>query len=154
MHVSIRRTTSDDVALVLEQRLAFLRAVRGDDSVGDSSFVEATRSFIDEETGSGRMHTWVAETTRCVGIISLLLWARVPRPFDDESRDGYIINMYVEPGQRGRGLGRRLLDECLASRTEFGVGRFFLHATDEGRPLYESSGFRPNPNWLEWTPQR
>jgi len=132
--------------------MAFLRALRGDEFDRDPAFVEATRTFIDDETAAGRMHTWVAETTTCVGVISLLLWARVPRPFDDGRRDGYIINMYVEPGQRGRGLGRRLLDECLASREEFGIGRFYLHATDEGRPLYESSGFRPNPAWLEWTP--
>ena len=151
MPVSIRRATSDDVALVVEQRLAFLNAVRGERVDTDPVFVDATRTFVDAETSAGRMHTWIAETDRCIGVVSLLLWARPPRPFDHGQRDGYIVNMHVDREERGKGVGRRLLDECLASRDEFTIGRFFLHATDDGRPLYESAGFQPNSAWLEWT---
>ena len=79
----------------------------------------------------------------------MLLWSRPPRPHDRGTLDGYIVNMYVDPEHRGNGIGRRLLDACLAAADEFGVGRVFLHATDDGRPLYEASGFVANPNWLE-----
>jgi GNAT superfamily N-acetyltransferase len=79
----------------------------------------------------------------------MLLWSRPPRPHDRGTLDAYVINMHVAPEHRARGVGRRLLDACIAAAEEFGVGRLFLHATDEGRPLYESAGFRANPNWLE-----
>ena len=66
--------------------------------------------------------------------------------------DAYIINMYVVPEHQGNGIGRLLLDTCLATADEFGIGKFLLHTTDEGRPLYESAGFAANANWLERPP--
>ncbi len=72
-----------------------------------------------------------------------------PRPGDLRPHEGYVLNMYVLPGARSRGVGRRLLDACLASAGELGVRRFHLVATEDGRPLYESAGFVVNPAVLE-----
>ncbi len=110
----------------------------------------STRQFVDDEVAAGRMHSWLAEHEgSCVGIVSMLLWSRPPRPHDRGTRDAYIINMYVVPEHQRNGVGRRLLDACLAAADEFGIGKFLLHATDDGRPLYESTGFAANANWLE-----
>ncbi len=150
MDVVVRRANAGDVDEVVRQRLAFLATVRDDMVEADADFVAATRRFVDDEIATGRMHSWLAEHDgACVGIVSMLLWSRPPRPHDRGTRDAYIINMYVVPERQGQGIGRRLLDACLAVADEFGIGKFLLHATDEGRPLYESSGFAVNANWLE-----
>jgi GNAT superfamily N-acetyltransferase len=50
--------------------------------------------------------------------------------------------MYVEKPYRRRGIARTLMEEMLGwcRREEFAyVG---LHASDDGRPLYEKLGFR------------
>ena len=146
----VRVATASDVDVVVRQRLAFLATVRDDGAEADATFVASTRRFVEDEIAAGRMQTWLAEHGgSCVGIVSMLLWSRPPRPRDRGTLDAYIINMYVDPEHQGNGIGRRLLDVCLVAADELGVGRVFLHATDDGRPLYESSGFVANANWLE-----
>ncbi len=150
MDVVVRRADVDDVDEIVRQRLAFLSAVRDDMVEADADFAAETRQFVDDEVAAGRMHSWLAERDGTgVGIVSMLLWSRPPRPHDRGTHDAYIINMYVVPECQGNGIGRLLLDSCLAAADEFGIGKFLLHATDDGRPLYESAGFAANANWLE-----
>lgn len=54
-----------------------------------------------------------------------------------------ILNLYVEHEHRRRGIARELMKVMIAwcRRNEFvNVG---LHASEEGRPLYEQLGFKP-----------
>ena len=146
----IRKATGADVDLVVSSRLDFLRAVRATEVLEGESKLEAeTRSFFLAEWEAGKLHTWLAEDAgQLVGIVSVLLWPRPPRPEDLRVADGYIINMFTRPDRQREGIGAELLSQCLESARELGVGRFVLHSTDDGRQLYESAGFRPTQNWM------
>src|SRR5690606_29119481 len=98
----------------------------------------------------GSLATWVTiDGGAVVGVVSLQLQPVPPRPDDLRRHEGYVLNMYVVPACRGRGLGRALFQVCLASADELDVRRFHLLATPDGRPLYESAGFVNNPDVLE-----
>ena len=71
-----------------------------------------------------------------------------PQPEDPRAHEGYVINMYVRPGSRGRGIGRRLLDACLGLAVEQDLRRFYLYATAAGRPMYEVAGFANHADWM------
>ena len=51
--------------------------------------------------------------------------------------------MWTDPKHRRRGLGRRIVEAILAWGRANGITRFTLHASNDGRPLYERYGFRP-----------
>ncbi len=142
--------TPSDIDLVVSSRLDFLDEVRAP-NVRDGAVLEVeTRSFVIAESTAGRLHTWIAEDGgEFAGIVSVLLWPRPPRPDDFRVMDGYIINMFVPPHRQRRGVGRRLLEHCLHSSRELGIGRFVLDSTDQGRRLYESVGFTPTANWMD-----
>ena len=153
MGVVIQRADRDDLDVIVVRRLDFLRAVRGSDVEMSVEFVGATRRFVTTEFDAGRLHSWIAwdaDSDECVGLVSVLLWARPPRPDAAATHNGYIVNMFVEPDRQGTGIGRSLLDVCLASRHELGVDRFLLHTTEAGRELYESIGFASNSALIEW----
>ena len=57
--------------------------------------------------------------------------------------------MWVEEEHRRRGIGEALLQRLLSDRDEIGIRRLVLHATEQGRTLYERFGFAPNPDWME-----
>ncbi len=153
MKPAIEYADRDDIDLIVVRRLDFLRDVRHDMEF-DADFVAATRRFITAEFDAGRLHSWIARRPTdgvCVGLVSVILWPRPPRPGSVGTFDGYIINMFVETEFRGSGIGRLLLDACLANRERLGVDGYLLHTTDDGRQLYESAGFQTNSALLEWT---
>ena len=55
---------------------------------------------------------------------------------------GWIAMLLVEPARRGAGIGRSLLIQALERLEAAGARSIRLDATREGRPLYESFGFR------------
>ena len=54
-----------------------------------------------------------------------------------------ILNMYVERDHRRRGIARALMDTMIAWCRDNHFTNVSLHASDEGRPLYEKLGFQP-----------
>jgi GNAT superfamily N-acetyltransferase len=54
-----------------------------------------------------------------------------------------ILNMYVEREYRRRGIARELMLAIIEWCRENGFTSVALHASDEGRALYEQLGFKP-----------
>ena len=59
------------------------------------------------------------------------------------------VNVYTEPAWRGRGVARALMRVIMGWASAQGTDRVILHASDAGRPLYESLGFSPT-NEMRW----
>ncbi len=64
-------------------------------------------------------------------------------PRDASPRRAFIINMYTEPEYRKRGLARLIMEEMIRWCKEQGYAWVALHASDAGRHLYETLGFKP-----------
>jgi GNAT superfamily N-acetyltransferase len=62
-----------------------------------------------------------------------------------------VVNVYTEPDFRGMGIARALMNTLLKWATAQGYDRVVLHASDAGRPLYQSLGFVPT-NEMRWSP--
>jgi ribosomal protein S18 acetylase RimI-like enzyme len=65
--------------------------------------------------------------------------------FDPETRIGWIHNLAVDEGLRGRGLGRRLLEHALSRCRAEGMTVAKIETLEQnaiGRHLYPSLGFR------------
>ena len=75
----------------------------------------------------------------CGGLVFL---QKPPSPGNHSGREAYIMNMYTAPEWRGRGLATRLFDALMGDAREAGAQLVRLHATEDGRALYERSGFR------------
>ncbi len=65
-----------------------------------------------------------------------------PHMIGPGARRGNILNVYTEPRSRRLGLARRLMETALDWCRDNGIRAVILHASPEGRPLYESLGFK------------
>lgn len=64
-----------------------------------------------------------------------------------------VLNVYTEPAWRSRGIARALMQTLMTWATDHGFDRVALHASSDGRALYESLGFAPT-NEMRWVPRR
>lgn len=154
MTTEIRLAADHDRDEVVRLRLAFIADVRGvEASTFEPSFVDATRTYLDDVTELDRIRTWLARPAGepggpPIGIISVLRNDAPPLPEEHLAHEGYIVNLWVAPEARRRGLARTLLQTALDDAPSWGLRRMYLFATEEGRPLYEQTGFTTSPRWM------
>ena len=135
--------TASDAALITTHRAKMFREMgRGDDAL----LAEMSRHFepwVAERLGDGRYLGWIAEENgRAVAGAGLYLMDWPPHALDPASETrGYLLNVWVEPEFRGRGVAKALTRECMEECARRGIGVMTLHASDAGRPVYEGLGF-------------
>ena len=118
MEIQTREFRIDDydAAVELWDRVEGLDVAEGDDQ-------ETIRRFLQRNPGLSRI---AADGTEVVGAVLC----------GHDGRRGYIYHLAVEPKYHGRGLGRRLVDECLAGLKRAGLERTnILVAQDNPRGL-------------------
>jgi ribosomal protein S18 acetylase RimI-like enzyme len=100
----------------------------------------------------GEYLAWVAESVAAapaiVGGAGVQLRSILPRPREgavdlELGPEAMVLNVYVEPGWRKRGVGEALMRALLDDLARRKLRRVVLHASDEGRRLYERLGFVP-----------
>jgi GNAT superfamily N-acetyltransferase len=136
-------TLADAPVLARQRRLMFdsidaLPADQGD------LLEAAILRYIVQAMPAGTFRSWVVEHQgTVVSGGGLQLRTLMPRPgFVYGEPEGLIVSMWTDPEHRRRGLGRRIVDAILAWGRANGITRFTLHASNDGRPLYELYGFR------------
>jgi ribosomal protein S18 acetylase RimI-like enzyme len=143
--LTIRHVAEADVALICKHRIAMFRAMGQEADEALTESVNNFASWVVPRLADGRYHGWIAfDGDRAAGSAGLLIleWPPVPHDPSGEYR-GYILNVYVEPEYRRRGVARELVGHCLAEASRRGIRVVTLHASEDGRALYESLGFKP-----------
>ena len=93
---------------------------------------------------SGRRVTWLAELDgRPVGMVSLVVFSRMPRPDAPEGGWGYLSNAFVLAAYRNRGVGGRLLAGLLEYASDQHLARVVLSPSERSVPFYQRAGFGP-----------
>lgn len=136
----IRPAIAADLEIVLQHRTAMFRDMGYPDAVL-TAIEGATRPFLARALSTGEYYGVLAESDGA-GVIGGAGVLIVPWP-GMHPRRAWIQNVYVRPEFRRRGIARELartvIDWC---RTQ-GFDAVHLHASAEGRPLYEQLGFQP-----------
>jgi GNAT superfamily N-acetyltransferase len=141
---TIRPARPDELSTVLYHRRQMFTEM-GDRNVQALDAMEhASHAIFEEALRNGTYRGWFVEADgRIVSGGGVLLVTFQPSPRDPRPVRPFIVNIYTEPPYRRRGLARRLMEEMVAWCRAEGYAGVSLHATDEGRPLYESMGFTP-----------
>ena len=143
----IRRATVADADVIARHRIAMFRDMGGG-SLPDEGAAEAletaARRYLHEALPSGLYCGWLAATDEGVAVAGggMIVQRGVPRPENVHGdEEAYLLNVYVEPAHRRRGLARMLMEAMLGWARERPLARVVLHASEDGRALYQSLGF-------------
>lgn len=145
MEYSIRRAAPEDAAMIARQRAAMFRDI-GDVTDEQAEILRReAEPWLANLLATGGYEGWLCEHGEVIIAGAGILLVEVgPRPGCLRlGRAAHVVNVYTHPEHRRRGLARRLMDEILDWCKDNGMVQVTLAASDEGRPLYESLGFRP-----------
>jgi len=145
----IRRATAQDAGIVAWHRARMFQDM-GDVSRDAFEILRAkARARLKEWLDSGDYVGWLAtpadQPEMVVGGAGVQLQPILPRPVNastvGEGRQGTVVNVFTEPQWRRRGIAALLIQEIITWSKDEHLDRLLLHASDEGRSVYERLGF-------------
>jgi GNAT superfamily N-acetyltransferase len=141
--IAIRPATLDDVPELLRQRRSMYEAMGTRDEVALSAMIAASAEYLPKVMADGSFRGWLAEVDgRVVGGGGVIVTPWLAHPHDLACRHATVLNVYVDAEFRRRGIARKVMETILEWCRGEGLAAVFLHASDEGRRLYESMGFQ------------
>lgn len=140
--LQVRRLLPDDLELICRHREAmFLEA--GGDPAALRVMTEHFRPWLRVRLDDGRYYGFMVMDEGCpaagIGLMSIDWPPHPAHPTQDQR--GYVLNVFVEPAYRRRGLATALMKRAEAEFARRGLGFAVLHATEVGRPVYQALGW-------------
>ncbi len=114
---------------------------KDDESLAVSSIT--ARTFFSERLADGRYRAWLVESTpgQIIAGAGVIIFDYHSSPLDPNPKRPMVVNVYTDPLHRRKGIARKLMELIIEWCRVEGFGCILLHASDEGKPLYESMGF-------------
>jgi GNAT superfamily N-acetyltransferase len=100
-----------------------------------------TEQYLEEGWTKDYRYFLVEENDEVIGGCGMSPFRIPPQVSQKSGVYAYLSNMYVEREHRRKGVGKALLRHVFEICKSEGIGLLFLHASDDGIPLYESEGF-------------
>lgn len=145
MEIRIRRACAEDLTHILHHRLGMFGEMGYRDAAVLGQVEAVSREYFREALRAGRYLAWMAEDSNGEvaggGGIVVADWPGFPG--ERHAKRAWILNMYTEPRARRCGVAKKLMEAMIEWCRCEGYGSVSLHASDAGRPLYESMGFQP-----------
>jgi GNAT superfamily N-acetyltransferase len=141
--ITIREAVPSESAIILHHRRSMFRDMREGTVQELDRMVEVARPWLARALADGSYRHWLAldSSGRIAGGGGVLLCPWPASPRDPCTQRAVILNVYTEPEFRKRGIARQIMLTILAWVKQQGLRSVNLHASDEGRPLYEKLGF-------------
>jgi GNAT superfamily N-acetyltransferase len=147
---TIRNATTTDIPVLAYHRAAMFRDMGTLTPYQVEPLQRATEAYLGDAMRRGEYLAWLAEHAESpsgiLGGAGIQLRPILPRPqpgSDDLELgpEAIVLNVYVDPVWRRRGIAKALMGALLDALSERGIRRIVLHASDDGRRLYERLGF-------------
>lgn len=141
----IRSAIPADAETIAQHRRAIFVDMGESAESGLDRMTVVTAPWVERKIATGVYQGWLAIAPGGSIVAGLGLWLIEWQPTmsDLSGRRGMILNVYTEPAHRRLGISRQLMKTALDWCRENHVNMVILHATEKGRPLYASFGFKP-----------
>ena len=148
-NIDFRKADINDLELLVELRYDVLREVNHiEDCDFSDDFMKATENYF----ASDKQSTYIATEGKDIIACATVCYTDVMPTFDHPNgRRARSMNVYTRLEYRRRGIAFKLLDMAVQEAEFRGVTEISLDATDEGRELYLSYGFKPSDEYMVLT---
>jgi len=154
---SLRIAKVQDAETIVAQRIAMFSDLGANDKSRLEMMTRKFQVWVRRKLRTGEYRGWFVTdgNGRIVAGAGVWIMEWPPVPMDSTGRRAYVLNVYTDPDHRRKGLARLLMNAILVWCKRKRFVTVTLHASDYGRPLYESLGFKPTREMrLQFEPAR
>ena len=106
-----------------------------------------TLDFFKRNIKSGVHIAFICEHNRqMIATAGITLFEIMPTTEHPNGKVARLMNMYVVPFFRSKGIAKEMLNRIMAYAEEHGIGKVMLNPSQMGKSLYENYGFQLLPN--------
>ncbi len=140
----VRLATVRDMDVLVRHRRKMFEEISDATEAELDSVDRAYRRWARARMRSGQYVAFLVELPggRIPASGALWLMPLPPRPWTRGERAPYLMSMYTEPEDRGRGYATMVVDAAIRWAKARRHKVVILHASDEGKGIYERAGFR------------
>jgi GNAT superfamily N-acetyltransferase len=116
-----------------------------------ASMTETFMRYAREAIAAEEYVGWIAELgSTPIGTAGLVFQTLPPHPLNLDRPFGHVLNVFVEPAHRRRGVATRLVETAVAFCRDRGLASVVLHASEAGAKVYERLGFSHTDQMRLW----
>jgi len=139
--IEYRIATAGDIDLMMSSRLEMLHVVN--DLSGDYEFSDELIDYSRDYFLNGDQTTVLAlDGQAVIGCASMSYMTIMPTFSHPTGKRAHLMNVYTNSNYRRQGIARRMVTMLIDDAWGKGATEISLDATESGRPLYESLGFK------------
>ena len=147
-----KKAEKKDAAILAEYRFRMFDEIYQDDSLAErkAEFIdECTRYYLDDKNKKDHYSIIAFIGKVAVGCGTVMIEERPPKPGYKTNISAHILNIYVDTGYRGKGIGKKIIEKLHEYAKSAGVRKIGLHASQFGRGLYKKIGYKIKEPYLE-----
>jgi ribosomal protein S18 acetylase RimI-like enzyme len=138
----VRRASTDDIDILIAHRRAMFVDMGYRDETALDSMADKCKTWLLKKMDCGEYLAWLTMAPDGAIAAGTGLWLMDwPPHMIGSGPRGNILNVYTAVGFRRRGLARELMQIAMQWCRSNGIDVVVLHASADGRRLYESMGF-------------
>ena len=139
--IEYRIATAGDIDLMMSSRLEMLHVVN--DLSSDYEFSDELIDYSRDYFLNGDQTTVLAlDGQTVIGCASMSYMTIMPTFSHPTGKRAHLMNVYTNSNYRRQGIARRMVTMLIDDAWGKGATEISLDATESGRPLYESLGFK------------
>jgi GNAT superfamily N-acetyltransferase len=140
--ITIREGTIANIPEIVRQRRRMCEDMNYTDAKALSTMAALTADYLIKAIPEGSFRSWLAcDNGRVIAGGAIVITPWPAHAYDLECRRATILNVYTESEYRRRGIARQIMETMIGWCKQEGFARVSLHASEQGRHLYESLGF-------------
>lgn len=150
MEITVIRANEDHARFCAESRYEVFRYDKDYTSVKEEFIDITTRYFIEHSADDMQITLVALDGGDPIGCGTLLIQERLPHIEHYQNLRGYIVNVYVMPTCRGKGVAKIIMTALHGEARKRNVTMIDLHAAEKALPLYRSLGYVHNEHAMEY----
>lgn len=153
MDIEMRKAGIDELDTLMEWRMRVLREVFSICEDIDTSVIRENNEAYYKAHLSDGSHTACfaieRESGRIVGCGGICYQAEMPSPDNLTGTNGYLMNIYSLPENRGMGIGRMIIEYLIDDAKKRGTEKIYLESSEAAKKLYRQIGFSAMSDYMK-----